>query len=154
MPLFTVGEVLTSALANVLAMTPKAEAANYTASDGDFVIMTGGHVVTLPAPTNQSAVLIYADDANTANGFTAAGAAIVKGLGLGAGTAAGTLVPLGVQGAFCLAEADGTNWRITAGNSDSGWINPANGSYSNSWVNGSGSAIPFGWRVQGNKVLL
>lgn len=149
MPLFTVGEVYTAALANALAMSPTAKSAIYTAVDGDFVIVTTGKVITLPAATAQSRVLIYADDANTANGFTAAGG-VVKGLGLGSGVAAGTTVPLGGLGSYAVVEADGTNWRIIAGAADTGWIAP---SLTNSWANVA-AFNTAGYRKQGNRVYL
>lgn len=149
MPLFTVGQVLTAALANQLNMTPVAKAVNYTAVDGDIVVLTTGKVVTLPAATNQSRVLVYAGDANVANGFTAAGGAVVKGLGLGSGTAAGTLVPLGAADAFALCIADGTNWRIIAGNADSGWIALAS-LLAGAWVAGG---ITPQYRRRGEEVM-
>jgi hypothetical protein len=154
MPFFTVGEVFTAALANALAMSPTAKSGSYTAVDGDFVIMTGGHVVTLPAPTNQAEVLIYSDDSNIANGFTAAGSAVVKGLGLGTGTAAGTLVPLGTGGAFALAKADGTNWRIIAGNVDSGYlfVGGTGVAFQSPWVNNGENNTRY--RLTGNTMRL
>ncbi|MCU1494882.1 MAG: hypothetical protein JWO62_2646, partial [Acidimicrobiaceae bacterium] len=132
---------------------PVSGAGTINLASGDSAVTSSGNTpFVLPAPFKNARVRAY----NYGSGIptvTQHASEVIKGLGCGSSGV--TSISIGTYGAFVeLTSTDGVSWYITAGNSDSGWINPANGSYSNSWVNGSGSAIPFGWRVQGNKVLL
>ena len=72
--------------------------------------------------------------------------------GSGCTTSGVASILLNSPGATATLESlDGTNWFITAGQQDSGWITVANGSMSNAWVNGSPA---FGYRLIGNIVRL
>lgn len=155
MPLeiFTPGQVLTAAECTLIAnMLPYsvAKSAIYTSVPGDFVIMTGGHVVTLPAVATVGACVgLINADANAATGITGAGSAKILGPGLGSGTAAGTTVPVGGQGSYLVVESDGTNWQIIAGSQDSGWIAP---SFTNSYASAGSTYYAISYRLIANRV--
>ena len=148
MPLFTVGEVYTAALANKLAMTPTAQSSNYNAVDGDLVEMTGHFNAALPSPSpaQQRIGLISINGTGAAPaGLTCPGTVII-GPGIAA-TVNGLL--LGAPGAYAVVESDGAQWLLIAGKQDTGWL--AASGFTNSWA--AASPIPQ-YRLVDNEVEL
>jgi hypothetical protein len=116
------------------------------ANSGDHVKVTGGSsAVTLPLPYPNARVKVT----NIGSGVPTVAqhaSEVIYGWGM---TSSGVAsFPLGAYGATATVESDGTNWFVTAGMQDSGWLTP--GSFGNSWTNGSNVA----YRLQGNTVRL
>jgi hypothetical protein len=129
-------------------LIPRAVSADTAANDRDLIMMTGAHVTTLGTPTLGKVVGVLQ--------VTTAAASILAGTGslLGAGIATyqsstgATGVPLATAGAFTLWEADGTNWNLTEGAIDSGWVQ-FDSVLNVPWAPVSAHVY---WRQQGNRV--
>jgi hypothetical protein len=136
----------------VAQLYPTFKSANYTASNLDFVEMTGGNTVTLPDPGATKLVGVQSVNGTgsapcTVSTPSGGGGSAIVGKGVPSGA---TSILLGAPGAFVILEADGYNWNIIGGEQDSGWITPS--SFSNSWVNGSGSPGGVQYRLKCNEV--
>ena len=129
----------------VTQLTPIAKSSSYTATNGQFVNCTATLTVTSPAAAAGAtfgAIANYgASNASPVTLTTASGYFI--GPGIPASTASILLGALNAQATFI---SDGTNWYMTGGAQDTGWINF---SLLNSWV--TYDATPQ-YRLVGNRV--
>lgn len=112
-------QALAQALANRLT-SPTAHAASATLSDGELAVSTASPItLTLPSAAANAKVGVFAKVATAANPVTiSSGSSNIYGLGL---NGVSSLV-LGSIGAFVVLQSDGTNWFVTDGQQDTGWV--------------------------------
>lgn len=116
----------------------------YTANLFDFVVATSGtFTVTSPAHRKGAQFGVI----NQGSGVLTVSAASGVIFGAGLGSAGSATLPLGAVGAYVVLTSDGTNWNVSAGNADSGWLA---GSWS--FANGWGSSNNATFRKIGNLV--
>jgi hypothetical protein len=132
-------------------LTPISKSASYAAANGQVVEMTATGTVTSPAAADGArfgASVNYA--ATNASPVTVTAATgFLTGPGIPAST---TSILLGANNANVVFVSDGTNWYLSAGAQDSGWIVPSLG---NSWTTGAGgSGHQAQYRLTGNVVRL
>lgn len=155
-PVFTASEVLTAALMNQVTQADAwnnavSTSVNPCVAGNLYVVTTGASALTmtLPSPTSGIVIGVKKTDSNAGGITITAGSGVVYGPGTGASGSAS--IPCSAQGAYVILQGDGTNWHITSGQQDSGWVAP--GSLSNSWSQYSGG-ITIGYRITGNIVRL
>lgn len=111
----------------------------------------GNTILDLPVVSLGAVVKVARTDA-TANTLTVqVSGGLILGPGLSTGVGA---IPLNARGSFVELQCDGTNWHVTAGAPDSGWL-PF--TYANSWASNGGPATggsAAGYRKIGNIVRL
>jgi hypothetical protein len=97
---------------------------NYSAQHGDLVMCTTGITVTLPLPT--VGLLVGVEALSTVTGAAPVSittpSGLIFGLGIGVGFAGSATMTLGRPGSRVTLKADGTNWYVTEGAQDTGWI--------------------------------
>jgi hypothetical protein len=129
-----------------------------TAASGDNIGVTSGtFTITLPAPFPNARVKVT----NYGSGVVTVSHSSSEVIyGLGCGSSGQTTILLGTYGATATMEClDGSNWFITSGMQDTGWIalSSIGGGLQNSWANGGGPAtgatVP-GYRKIGNVIRL
>ena len=129
----------------ITQLTPISKSSSYAATNGQFVNCTATLTVTSPAAAAGAtfgAIANYgASNASPVTLTTASG--FFVGPGIPASTSS---ILLGTINAFATFVSDGTNWYMTGGAQDSGWINF---SLLNSWV--TFDATPQ-YRLVGNRV--
>lgn len=139
------GSLTFASLALPTTLTPIAKSTSYAAVNGNFVNATATLTVTSPAAAAGAtfgAIANYgASNASPVTLTTASGFFI--GPGIPASTSS---ILLGAQNANASFLSDGTNWYVTSGAQDTGWIAP---SFLNSW---SGSNARY--RLIGNTVKM
>ena len=137
---------------NLPALVSKGLSGSYTLVANDlYVPNTPGLTATLPAPT-QGVTLGVFNVGGTAASPTMVTASSGDIYGPGAGSASSIL--LGASDAFVVLTGTGTNWLITAGQQDTGWI-PLSTYLTNSWASAGGpgtGATVAAFRKQGNIV--
>jgi hypothetical protein len=115
----------------VTQLTPIAKSSSYAATNGQFVNCTATLTVTSPAAAADAtfgAIANYgASNASPVTLTTASGYFI--GPGIPASTASILLGAVNAQATFI---SDGTNWYLTGGAQDSGWVTVS--VFSNSWA--------------------
>lgn len=147
----TTGEVLTvvdgvPAWGAPSGLQPIDKSSSYVAAASDYAVASASLTVTSPAAAKGAsfgAIANYAASNASPVTLTAATGNII-GPGIPAST---TSIILGAQSAFAVLTSDGTNWFVTAGAQDSGWIAP---SLTNSWT----SLIAPAYRLRANEVML
>lgn len=130
-----------------LALNPLGKSSNYGAASGDLVNATATLTVTSPSTTANARFGVIANYAasNTSPVTVTVGSGNIIGPGIPASTSS---ILLGAEGAFVALVSDGTNWFVTSGQQDTGWI--ATSSLGNSWSNGG--TVTFQYRLIGNKL--
>src|SRR5579871_5446571 len=107
--------------ANAL-FTPATKTTAYTALPNDLVLATASLTVTLPSPAIAAKVgviaLYAASNGSPVTIQTPSGNIIGPGMGTGVSS-----FILGARDAFAVVASDGTNYYVTAGAQDTGWIN-------------------------------
>lgn len=128
-----------------LAASPQSGA--HTAVSGEWVLMSGAHTNTLPAPTiaGQYVRVTSVNGTGAAACTVATPAGNIKGPGV---AASATSILLGSVGATAGLQSDGTDWRIVDGEQDSGWLTY---SFANSWGDAGTSAA---YRLTRNEIQL
>lgn len=152
LPLGTTRQVMTPSGTGIpswaapFLLVPIAKSISYAAVNNDLVIPSANITVTTPAAA-ATAVFGVAPQSSAVTTVTAA-TGVIFGPGC---TNAGAASIVVASNSYVVLESDGTNWNIVAGQQDSGWNLIANGSMSNSWVNGS---PVFAYRLVGDVVEL
>jgi hypothetical protein len=143
----TGGAVAAVSLTVPIFLTTLSKSSSYAAVNGNFVNMTATGTITSPAAASGSVFGVIANygatNASPVTLTTASGYFI--GLGIPASTSS---ILLGAQGATVSFYSDGTNWYLSSGAQDSGWITA---SLTNSWT--SAGPVPQ-YRLIANRVLL
>jgi len=141
----TGGAVAAITPATVVTLTPISKSSSYAAVTGNFVNMTATGTVTSPGAAAGAvfgAIANYAaSNASPVTLTTASGYFI--GPGIPASTATILLGALNANASFI---SDGTNWYLTSGAQDSGWITA---SLVNSWVT---ATVAPAYRLVGDRV--
>ena len=131
-----------------VGLQPIDKSSSYTAASLDYAVASASLTVTSPTAAKGAtfgAIANYA--ASNASPVTLS---VATGTIIGPGIASGaTSILLGTEGAFAVLTSDGTNWFVTAGAQDSGWVTPT---LLNSWV--TSGALPPQYRLVGNRVSL
>jgi len=142
------GAVTALSLTIPTVLTPVISAISLSATNGSLVEATASITVTSPAVAAGNKFGAYANYAATNASpvtVTAVGGYLI-GPGIPASTSS---ILLGSPNANISFACDGTNWILTAGAQDSGWIAPA---LLNSWTGGSGYTPSY--RLVGNVVRM
>jgi hypothetical protein len=128
-------------------LTPISKSSSYAAVNGNLVNMTATGTITSPAAAGGATFGVIANygatNASPVTLTTASGYFI--GPGIPASTAS---ILLGALNAQVIFVSEGTNWYLTGGAQDSGWITP---SLTNSWTD---SNVPPAYRKIANRVTL
>ena len=101
---------------NAIDLTPVSTAVSASAVDGQAVVVTGSSAVTITLPSHQSGQIVAVTNFST-GGTTVSGSPIY-----GVGLSSVSSFALGTVGSSVLLIDDGTNWRIVAGQQDTGWV--------------------------------
>lgn len=110
-----------------------------------YIVSSGSPTYTLPVPFPGATVIVTNYGSGTVT-LSHNASEVIYGLGM---TSSGqTAFSLGTVGATATVESDGTNWYVTAGQQDTGWL--ALSSYGNSWSNSANASA----RKVGNTVYL
>jgi hypothetical protein len=114
-------------------LVPISAATNYAAVNGKFVNVTATATITSPAAAGGAVFGVIANyGASNASPVTLTTA---SGYFIGPGIPASTSsILLGIANAYVTFISDGTNWYVTSGAQDSGWVTP---SLLNSWATAS-----------------
>ena len=143
----TGGAVAAVSIAVPTVLAPISKSSSYAAVNGNFVNMTATGTITSPAASAGAVFGVIANygasNASPVTLTTASGYFI--GPGIPASTAS---ILLGTVNSFATFTSDGTNWYLTSGAQDSGWITPA---LVNSWA-----LVSFApqYRLVGNRVVM
>jgi hypothetical protein len=142
------GSLTFAAITVPTVLVPISKSSSYAAVNGNFVNVTATATITSPAAAGGAvfgAIANYgASNASPVTLTTASGYFI--GPGIPASTSS---ILLGTVNAYATFTSDGTNWYMTAGAQDSGWITPA---LLNSFTSYSGAASGPEFRLTGNRV--
>ncbi len=141
------GSLAFGAVAIPTVLAPISKATSYAAVNGNLVNVTATATITSPAAAGGAVFGVIANyGATNASPVTLTTA---SGYFIGPGIAASTSsILLGTVGANVSFYSDGTNWYLTSGAQDSGWIGASLG---NSWV--TVTTAPA-YRLVGNRVTL
>ena len=109
---------ITDALDHAVKLTQTIKTANYTAVDGDAVIVGSGAAaaVTITLPSHAAGQIVAVSNFST-HGTTVAGDTIQ-----GEGLSAASSFPLGAVGSRAILWDSGSGWYIMSGQQDSGWV--------------------------------
>jgi hypothetical protein len=141
------GAVTALSLTIPTVLTPVISAISLSATNGSLVEATASITVTSPAVVAGNKFGAFANYAATNASpvtVTAVGGYLI-GPGIPASTSS---ILLGTPHANISFACDGTNWILTSGAQDSGWITPTLG---NSWVTSTYTPM---YRIVGNRVIL
>jgi hypothetical protein len=131
-------------------LAPRFTISSITANPGDLVIPTAVPItITLPTPAGGSMVAVEAPGGATGAAPVTVAPHASESI-YGAGLNANVSFLLGTPGVSVVLVADGTNWRIVAGQQDTGWVAPT----LTGWTNIGAGAIAAGYRKCGDKVEL
>lgn len=131
----------------VTQLTPISKSSSYAATNGQFVNATATLTVTSPAAAAGAvfgAIANYGASNASPVTVTAASGNII-GPGIPGST---TSILLGLVNAYVTFVSDGTNWYMTGGAQDSGWVTP---SLLNSWAT---AGVAPQYRLVANRVIL
>ena len=143
----TGGAVAAVTIAVPTVLVPISKSSSYAAVNGNLVNMTATGTITSPAAAAGATFGVIANyGASNASPVTLTTA---SGFFIGAGIPASTSsILLGIQNATASFYSDGTNWYLTSGAQDSGWVTPA---LLNSWALSTNTPQ---YRLIGNRVVL
>lgn len=91
---------------------PTSQSANYSALASDYVVMSGSHTVTLPAPTANHVVGVANNPGGTGTTAVATSSGYIR---MPNGSTLVTSVNLTAPGSYMTLVGDGSNWQYTGG---------------------------------------
>jgi hypothetical protein len=116
------------------------ESSTYTAANGNIVNCTGSGSFTITSPSAAVNAGFTVFQQGTGVVTVSAASGVIYGPGLGSSGASS--FTLGISGAYAVLVSDGTNWFITGGGANTGWIAPT---LVNSWANAGGGYETAGY---------
>jgi hypothetical protein len=93
-----------------------------TAVNGQWLVAAAGVTVTLPATPTKNSIVAVTAAAGVSGSSQVTVAAGASGAINGVGLSSAANFKLGTPGAAVILEADGSNWWITSGSQDTGWV--------------------------------
>lgn len=140
------GSLAFQTLVTANTLTPIAKSTSYAATNGQFV--SCGASLTVTSPTAVAGATFGASAFYAASHASPVTVTAATGQFIGPGIPGSTTsILLGAQSAFVTFISDGTNWYVTGGAQDTGWITVSSG-FTNSWT---GSIT---YRLTGNVVRI